>query len=130
MKSILNKENKIWNTNESLDGNWNTGGPESISKHVLSYREHWLMRTQHKMICQPSCRISAVKIRGVREGNGGKEGGREEKEDRKKNAKRGNKSSIELELSNFRYHRNCFRDFSNKLQINPAKNPSTIKLQL
>ena len=42
------------------------------------------MRTQHKMICQPSCRISAVKIRGVREGNGGKEGGREEKEDRKK----------------------------------------------
>ena len=88
------------------------------------------MRTQHKMICQPSCRISAVKIRGVREGNGGKEVGREEKEDRKKNAKRGNKSSIELELSNFRYHRNCFRDFSNKLQINPAKNPSTIKLQL
>ena len=40
MKSILNKENKIWNTNESLDGNWITGGPESISKHVLSYREH------------------------------------------------------------------------------------------
>ena len=32
------------------------------------------------MICQPSCRISAVKVRGVRGG----EGGREEKEDRKK----------------------------------------------
>ena len=58
-----------------------------------------------------------------------REGGRRRKTE-KKNAKRGNKSSIELELSNFRYHRNCFRDFSNKLQINPAKNPSTIKLQL
>ena len=42
------------------------------------------MRIQHKMICQSSCRISAVKISGVKEGNGGKEGGREEKEDRKK----------------------------------------------
>ena len=59
--------------------------------------------------------------KGRREGGEGRQ---------KKNAKRGNKSSIELELSNFRYHRNCFRDFSNKLQINPAKNPSTIKLQL
>ena len=48
------------------------------------------------------------------------EGGREEKEDRK-NAKRGNKSNIELELSNFRCHRNCYRDFVNKLQINTAK---------
>ena len=49
-------------------------------------------------------------------------GGREEKEDRK-NAKRGSKSNIELELSNFRYHRNCFRHFVNKLQINTAKIP-------
>ena len=44
---------------------------------------------------------------GGREGEGGKEGGREEKEDRK-NAKRGNKSNTELELSNFRYHINCY----------------------
>ena len=40
------------------------------------------------MICQKSCTISAVKVRGVREGKGGKEkgrkGGREEKKDRKK----------------------------------------------
>ena len=40
MKSVLNKEKKIWKRNESLDANWNTGGPESISKRVLSYREH------------------------------------------------------------------------------------------
>ena len=26
-----------------------------------------------------------------------------------KNAKRGNKSNIELELSNFKYHRKCYR---------------------
>ena len=40
------------------------------------------------MICQKFCTISAVKVRGVREGKGGKEkgrkGGREEKKDRKK----------------------------------------------
>ena len=30
------------------------------------------------MICQPSCKISAVKARGVREGKGGKEEGRRE----------------------------------------------------
>ena len=40
MKSVLNKENKIWKKNEPLDGNWNTGSTESISEHVLSYREH------------------------------------------------------------------------------------------
>ena len=53
---------------------------------------------------------------------GCKGGGREEggKEDRR-NAKRGNKSIIELKLYNFRYHRNCFRDFNNKMQINAAK---------
>ena len=78
------------------------------------------------MICQKSCTISAVKVRGVREGKGGKEkgrkGGREEKKDRKKkNAETGNKSNINLKLSNFRYHRNCFRDFSSKLQTNAAK---------
>ena len=48
------------------------------------------------------------------------ERGWEEKEDRK-NAKRGNKSNIGLELSSFRYHRNCYWDFVNKLQINAAK---------
>ena len=54
---------------------------------------------------------------------GGEErkGGKEEKKDRK-NAKKGNKSNIELKLSNFRYHRNCFRDFSTKLHRNAAKN--------
>ena len=36
------------------------------------------MRIQHRMICQPSCKISAVKARGVREGKGGKEDGRRE----------------------------------------------------
>ena len=77
---------------------------------VLSYWEHWLMRIQHRMICQPSCRISAVKVR---------EGRRRKTE---KNVKRGNKSNIELKLSNFTYHGNCFWDFSNRLQINAAKN--------
>ena len=52
----------------------------------------------------------------MREGKGR----REEKED-KKNAKTGNKSNIKLKLSNLRYHRNCFRDFRNKLEINAAK---------
>ena len=52
----------------------------------------------------------------MREGKGR----REEKEDRK-NAKTGNKSNVKLKLSNLRYHRNCFRDFRNKLQINAAK---------
>ena len=64
-----------------------------------------------------------------------RKGRREEKEDRK-NAKRGNKSNIKLELSNFRYHKNCYQDFINRLQINTAnstfdhtssdKAPSTI----
>ena len=43
------------------------------------------MKIQHRMICQPSCRISAVKFRGLREEKRGKEegtkGGRKEKED-------------------------------------------------
>ena len=47
--------------------------------------------------------------------------GREEKKDWKKNAKTANKSNINLKLSNFRYHRNCFRNFSSKLQINAAE---------
>ena len=34
--------------------------------------------------------------------------------------KTGNKSN-NVKLSNFKYHRNCFQDFSNKLQINAAK---------
>ena len=51
----------------------------------------------------------------------GRRAGREEKDDRK-NAKRGNKSNIELELSNFRYQISCYWDFVNKLQINTAKN--------
>ena len=51
------------------------------------------MRIQHRMISQPSCRISAAKVRGVREGKGE----REEKEDRK-NANTGNKSNIKLKL--------------------------------
>ena len=60
------------------------------------------------------------KIQGS-EGGEERKGGREEQEDRK-TAKRGNKSNIELKLSNFRYHRNCFRDFSTTLHINAAKN--------
>ena len=55
-----------------------------------------------------------------RQGVGGRKEGREEKEDRK-NGKRGNKSNIELELSNFRYHRNCYQDVANNLQINTVK---------
>ena len=51
----------------------------------------------------------------------GRRAGREEKDDRK-NAKRGNKSNIELELSSFRYQISCYWDFVNKLQINTAKN--------
>ena len=47
------------------------------------------------MICQQSFRISAVKVRGVRE----EKGRRDEKEDRK-NAKAGNKSNIKLRSSN------------------------------
>ena len=43
-------------------------------------------------------------------------------EGNQKNAKKGNKSKIELKLSNFWYHRNCYRHFANKLQINAAKN--------
>ena len=67
------------------------------------------------------------KSQGSRVGEGrkrkterGKGRQRQEKEDRKK-VKRGNNNNIELRLSNFRYHRNWFRDFSTKLQINAAK---------
>ena len=77
------------------------------------------MRIQHTMISQPSWRILAVKVRGMREGKGGKE--REQKHDRA-NAKNRNNSSIDLKLSSFRYHRNHFQNFSTKLQINAAKN--------
>ena len=77
------------------------------------------MRIQHRMICQPSCRVSTVKVRRVRVRKEGKEEGRRRKTE--KNAKTGNKSNIKLKLFNFRYHRNYFLDFSNKLQINAAK---------
>ena len=53
------------------------------------------MRIQHRMICQQTFRISAVKVRGVRE----EKGRSDEKEDRK-NAKAGNKSNIKLRSSN------------------------------
>ena len=43
------------------------------------------MRIQHRMICQPYCWISTVKVRGVREGKGGKKEGRRRKAE--KNAK-------------------------------------------
>ena len=56
-----------------------------------------------------------------REGARGRKWGREGKEGRKI-AKWWNKSNIELKLSNFRYHRNCYQDFVHKLQINGAKN--------
>ena len=57
------------------------------------------------------------KSQGCKRGGGRGEGGKEDR----RNAKRGNKSIIELKLYNFRYHRNCFRDFNNKMQINAAK---------
>ena len=65
------------------------------------------MMIQHRMISQPSYGISAVKAREVREEKGGKEEGRRRKA-KKKNAKKGNKSNIELKLSNFRYYKNFF----------------------
>ena len=49
-----------------------------------------------------------------------REVGREGKEGRK-NGTRANKGIFELKISNFRYHRNCFRDFLNKLHIDIAK---------
>ena len=61
------------------------------------------------------------------EGGEGRKGEREERRkggkerQKKKNAETVNKSNINLKLSNFRYHRNCFRDFSSKLQTNAAK---------
>ena len=61
------------------------------------------------------------KSQGSDGGEEGRTGGRGEKGDRK-NAKTGNKSNINLKLFNFRNHGNYFREFSNKLQINPAKN--------
>ena len=36
LKSILNKENKIWNINEFIDANWNMGDTESISTRLVS----------------------------------------------------------------------------------------------
>ena len=36
LKSILNKENKIWNTKELPDANWNMGGTESISTPLVN----------------------------------------------------------------------------------------------
>ena len=59
-------------------------------------------------------------MKGRREGRGGTKGKGGER--RQKNVKRGSKSNIDLKLSNFRLHRNCYRDFTNKLQINAAKN--------
>ena len=57
-----------------------------------------------------------------RKGEGERGGKWEEKEKKgRKNAKRGNKASIELELFNFRYHWNCYWDLVNKLQINTGK---------
>ena len=50
----------------------------------------------------------------------GKEERRKRGRRRKAEKMRGNKSNIELELFNFRYHRNCYWDFVNKLQINTA----------
>ena len=44
------------------------------------------------MICQPSCRISVVKVRGVKEGKGGKEEGRRRKT--KKIVKTGTKVAL------------------------------------
>ena len=37
------------------------------------------MRIKHRMKCRPSCRISAVKVRRVREDKRGKEEGRRNK---------------------------------------------------
>ena len=59
------------------------------------------------------------KSQGSEEGKEGKEEGKRRKTE--KNAKTENKSNINLKISNFRYHRNCFPDFSNKLRINVAK---------
>ena len=36
LKSILNKENKIQNTNELIDEKWKTGGTESISTRLVN----------------------------------------------------------------------------------------------
>ena len=58
------------------------------------------------------------KIQGSEGREGRKEGG-EEKEDIKNSKK---ETKLTLKSSNFRYHRNCFQDFSTKLQINAAKN--------
>ena len=58
------------------------------------------------------------KIQGSEGREGRKEGG-EEKEDIKNSKK---EAKLTLKSSNFRYHRNCFQDFSTNLQINTAKN--------
>ena len=70
------------------------------------------MRIQPRMICQPSCKISAVKFRRVREGKGGKEERRKGGEGRQKKKIKG-ETKVTLKLFNFRYHRNCFQNFSN-----------------
>ena len=123
LKTILNKEKKIWNTNELVDANWNTGGTESISTRPvnttclienidwLGYNTGWY--ANHLAGSQPQ---KSEEWRRARE-----ERGREQKQDRK-DTKRGNNSNIELKLSNFRCQRNYFRGFSTKLQINAAKN--------
>ena len=70
------------------------------------------------MMHPASCRISSVKFRGVKEGKGGKEEGRRRKIEKMLRGE----SKVTLKLFNFRYHRNCFRDFSTNLQVNAEKN--------
>ena len=53
--------------------------------------------------------------------NGGGRKGRRERIKAEKNGIKGNKSNIELKLSNFRHHRNYYGDFLNKLHLNAAK---------
>ena len=84
----------------------------------MSYWEHWLIRIQYRIICPASCRLSAIKFRRVREAKGGQEEGRWRKIEKMLREE----TKVTLKLSNFRHHRNYFRDFSTKLQINAAKN--------
>ena len=77
LKSILNKENKIWNTNELLDAKWNTGGTESISTCLVN--SFVLLRTtQHGM----TTILQDLNSKSQRsEGGEESKGGREDKED-------------------------------------------------
>ena len=59
-------------------------------------------------------------MKGRREERGERKGMVGER--RQKNGKTGSKSYIDLKLSNFGYHRNYYRDLTNMLQINAAKN--------